>query len=176
MATNRSPSSSTSNRYRTFAELVDAHQSEVLRYLRRLTGEPSEAEDLFQETFLRALSGFARLRGNSNHRAWVYRIATNSFLNHRRRIRRRREVSWDGNVDARAGRVLGHHDATLTRSAYRREVGHLPPRQRAAFIQRVVMGLSYAEIATAMGGTQTAARANVSQAVRRLKRELIDLE
>lgn len=163
-------------RYRTFGDFVDAHQEEVLRYLRRLTGNASEADDLFQETFLRALSGYERLRANSNYRAWVYRIATNTFLNDRRRTRRRREVALDGEPTVRPARLTARRDATVTRSAYRKELARLPPRQRAAFIQRVVMGLSYREVAAVMGGTQPAARANVSQAVRRLRRELIDLE
>ncbi len=42
------------NSNRTFGDVVDAHQAEVVRYLRWLTGDPTEAEDLFQETFLRA--------------------------------------------------------------------------------------------------------------------------
>ena len=72
-----------------FGELVDMHQAEILRYLRRLTGNLATAEDLFQDTFLRAFGGFARLRAGSNHRVWLYRIATNLFLNHRRATGRR---------------------------------------------------------------------------------------
>ena len=71
-----------------FGELVDMHQTEILRYLRRLTGNPTAAEDLFQDTFLRASRGFTRLRPGSNHRAWLYRIATNAFLNSCRAARR----------------------------------------------------------------------------------------
>ena len=67
---------------RTFGDVVDAHQEEALRYLRRLTGDPDVADDLFQETFLRALPAFDQLKTGSNHRAWIYRIATNAFLNH----------------------------------------------------------------------------------------------
>lgn len=155
---------------RSFRQFVDAHQAEVLRYLRRLTGNAAEAENLFQETFVRALPGFPRLRANSNHWAWVYRIATNVFLNHRRSIRRCEEVPLGGDFRTRQAQ----HDAALTKTAYRRDVARLPPRQRTAFIQRIVMGCSYQEIAAAMGGTQTAARAHVSQALRRLRQRLID--
>ena len=157
---------------RSFGRFVDDHQAEVLRYLRRLTGNAADAEDLFQETFLRALPRFGHLRAGSNHRAWIYRIATNAFLNHRRSARRRGEID----LDEFRRRSAAHRDAMVTKSAYRREVARLPPRQRTAFIQRVVMGLTYSEVAAAMGSTQTAARANVSQAVRRLRRELINLE
>ena len=162
------------NGYATFADFVDAHQHEVLRYLRRLTRNAAQAEDLFQETFLRALPKFADLTTRSNHRAWIFRIATNAFLNHCRRTRRRHETSFDAATPSSA--ILAHRDATITKSAYKQAVVRLPPRQRAAFIQRIVMGRSYREVAASMGGTETAARANVSQAVRRLRRELTNLE
>jgi hypothetical protein len=75
-----------------FGLLVDTYQTEMLRYLRRLTGDAATADDLFQDTFLRAFKAFSRLRSNPNHRAWLYRIATNRFLNHRRRRRRSTSV------------------------------------------------------------------------------------
>ena len=160
-------------RYPTFGDFVDAHQGEVHRYLRRLTGNLSDAEDLFQETFLRALPAFRRLRAGSNHRAWVYRIATNVFLNHRRTVRRRNEVPLDAESD---GFESSSASATVVMSACRRVVASLPRRQRAAFVQRNLLGFSYADIAATMGGTETAARANVYQAACRLRRELIDRE
>ncbi len=54
-------------KYRTFGELIDAYQVEVYRYLWHLAGDPTTADDLFQETFLRALPAFDRLRADSNH-------------------------------------------------------------------------------------------------------------
>ena len=82
----------------TFGELFDAHQAEILRYLVRLTGNRDTADDLFQETFLRAFRAFGRLRRHSNPRAWVYRIATNTYLNHRRGVRRRGETALRDDV------------------------------------------------------------------------------
>jgi DNA-directed RNA polymerase specialized sigma24 family protein len=52
-----------------FGLLVDTYQTEILRYLRRLTGDGATADDLFQDTFLRAFKAFSRLRSNPNHRA-----------------------------------------------------------------------------------------------------------
>ena len=161
---------------RTFGDVVDAHQAEVLRYLRRLTGDPAEAEDLFQETFLRALPAFDRLRTGSNHRAWIYRIATNAFLNHRRRQRRRNEVPLGVELAA-PGRSPDHqHQARAAATACREAVVALPPKQRAAFVQRNVLGWDYPRIAEVMGCTRAAARANVYQAARRLRRLLADME
>ena len=155
-----------------FGELVDMHQTEILRYLRRLTGNPTTAEDLFQDTFFRAFGGFTRLRPGSNHRAWLYRIATNLFLKHRRARGRRAEVALPPELPTNGPLPSTAHDDAAALAALRLAIGGLPRRQRAAFIQRQLHGLSYREVGAALGCTEAAARANVYQAVRRLRREL----
>ena len=135
----------------TFGALVDAHQAEVLRYLRRLTGNAADAEDLFQETFLRALPAFRRLRRGTNHRAWVYRIATNVFLNHRRRLGRRSEVPLEGPLPSVDASPAARYRVRMTAEVCRRAICALPPKQRAAFVQRNVLGWNYAQIADALG-------------------------
>ena len=161
---------------RTFGDVVDAYQAGVLRYLRRLTNDPAEAEDLFQETFLRALPAFDRLRTQSNHRAWIYRIATNAFLNHRRRQRRRNEVPLVVEPAASGWSPDDRHQTRAASSICRAAIAALPPRQRTAFVQRNLLGWDYARIAEVMGCTRATARANVYQAARRLRRQLADME
>ena len=156
-----------------FGELVDMHQTEILRYLRRLTANHTTAEDLFQDTFLRAFGGFNRLRPGSNHRAWLYRIATNLFLNHRRAGGRRAEVALPPGLPATGPSPSTVHEGAVARDQLRVAIGGLPRRQRAAFVQRQLHGLSYREVGTVLGCTEAAARANVYQAVRRLRRELV---
>lgn len=155
-----------------FCELIDVHQTEILRYLRRLTGDATAAEDLFQDTFMRAFGAFAKLRPGSNHRAWLYRIATNLFLNHRRAGGRRAEVSLPTELASSRPSPSTVHAGVATLAAVRLAIGRLPRRQRAAFIQRQLHGLSYREVGAVLGCTADAARANVYQAVRRLRREL----
>ena len=155
-----------------FGELVDTHQSEILRYLRRLTGDSATAEDLFQDTFLRAFGGYARLRPGSNHRAWLYRIATNLFLNHRSAGGRRTRVALTPELASSDPSPSRAQDTAAALAAMRAAIGRLPRRQRAAFMQRQLHGLSYREVAAALGCTEATARANVYQAVRRLRREL----
>ena len=136
-----------------FGELVDRHQAELLRYVRRLTGNPATAEDLFQDTFLRAFGGFARLRSGSNHRAWLYRIATNFFLNRRRARGRRAEVALPPDLICTRPSPFTVHDGAAALAAVRLAIGRLPRRQRAAFIQRQLHGLSYREVGAALGCT-----------------------
>jgi len=75
------------------AALVERHRPEILRYLVRLLGDQDDAQDTCQDVFLRAHRAFGRLRADSNPRAWLYRIATNSAVNTARRRARRK---WFG--------------------------------------------------------------------------------
>jgi RNA polymerase sigma-70 factor (ECF subfamily) len=155
-----------------FGQLVDTYQTEILCYLRRLTADPAIADDLFQDTFLRAFKAFSRLRAKTNHRAWLYRIATNRFLNYRRSRRRSVEDALLADARSRTPSPGAAHERAVVADRLRVAIGRLPKRQRAAFVQRQLHGFSYREVSAALGGTETAARANVYQAIRRLRRDL----
>ena len=77
-----------------FEAVVATHHGEIYRYLRRLAYRGAEADDLSQETFLRAYRARHRLTPDANVRAWLFTIATNVFRNHVRSERRRRR--WPG--------------------------------------------------------------------------------
>jgi RNA polymerase sigma-70 factor (ECF subfamily) len=159
---------------RQFADVVERHRPEILRYLVRLLGDVEDARDACQEAMLRAHVAFPRLRPDSNPRAWLFRIATNAARNtgrsRTRRARRTADVELDGLPAAAVASPEQRED--LRRVA--RAVDALPPRQRAALMLRRFHGLAYAEIAASVGGTETAARANVYQAVRKLRAVLED--
>src|SRR5262249_12240061 len=73
----------------SFELVVATHPPEIHRYLVRMTGRAAEAEDLSQETFLRAYRAYRTLLDDANVRAWLFAIATNLFRNHVRSERRR---------------------------------------------------------------------------------------
>jgi RNA polymerase sigma-70 factor (ECF subfamily) len=150
---------------RTFDWLLATQHGAIYRFLVRLcAGDRQEAEDLCQETFLRAFRAFDRLDEAANHRAWVYRIAYNSFLNDRRR-RRRGEVPLDESTPA--GRA-GDDARELARSVLR-FVAELPAKQRAALILRRVEGREYDEVAAILGCSEDSARANAYQALKKVR-------
>ncbi|HYE93048.1 MAG TPA: RNA polymerase sigma factor, partial [Terriglobales bacterium] len=72
-----------------FEAVMTAHHAEIYRYLRRVTFRSSEAEDLSQETFLRAFRAYRALPPDANVRAWLFKIATNLFRNALRAAKRR---------------------------------------------------------------------------------------
>src|SRR6185369_12179499 len=65
-----------------FESVVSTHHGEIFRYLRRLAWRATEADDLSQETFLRAYRAWPRLTPDANVRAWLFTIATNVYKNH----------------------------------------------------------------------------------------------
>src|SRR5215813_6650692 len=75
-----------------FEVVVGAHHAEIRRYLLRVTARASDADDLSQETFLRAFRAFRTLPPGANVRAWLFAIATNLGRNHFRALARRRRA------------------------------------------------------------------------------------
>ena len=156
----------------SFDQVAERYRPELLAYLMRMLGDVHDAEDACQDALLRAHRAFGRLAPGSNIRAWLYKIATNTALNALKR-RKRQEAHQ---VDVDLERILDDANASLEQReqlrAVARAVEDLPPKQRAALMMRRFQGLGYAEIAAALGGSEEAARANVYQAIRQLRRVL----
>ena len=145
----------------TFGELLERHERELFAYALRLSGQRVDAEDLYQDTFLAAFRAWPPPR-RGNERAWLYKIATNRAIDRERRARR-----IVANVDDLAIAAPDRDDVTLADLAGAIEL--LPTGQRAAFVLRKVQGLPYAEVAVALECTEEAARARVSEALKKVK-------
>jgi RNA polymerase sigma-70 factor (ECF subfamily) len=161
--------------------LIESHHDEIYRYLWRLLDGASrsnaslEAHDLTQDVFMRAYRAYGRLRPGSNARAWLYKIATNSAYTAFERDRRksRQDIALDDEHDALSDEADLRPEAQFitgeTVEAVREAIGGLPTKQRAALVMRYVQELEYEEIADALGCSEDSARANVYQAIKRLR-------
>lgn len=149
----------------TFESVVARHRHEVLAYLTRLMSNRADAEDVCQDTFLRAHRAYPRLHDRTQVRAWLFTIATRAALNAQRHRRRTTARHVDLNPDT-LPMIPASRD--VDPSLYR-AVNALPVRQRAALMQRIFHDHSYADIAATLGCSAEAARANVYQALKRLK-------
>lgn len=158
-----------------FESIMERHQREIMRYLLRATGHREDAADLFQETWLRAYRAYPRLRPEHDMRPWLYAIAVNLCRNRARDgVRRSRIIVAEGGTNGatnRLGRlrVLNEESDGYAAAHMRELIVALPAKQREAFQLRYFAGLDYAAIAAAMNCSQQNARANVSQAARRVK-------
>jgi RNA polymerase sigma factor (sigma-70 family) len=131
---------------------------EIWGYLVRLLGRQA-AEDAYQETFLRALRGYPKLRHARHLRAWAYTIATRVAVDERRRRAPEGAVPELGEKDSRPAYAELEHLAE-----------DLPAKERAAVVLRYGYDLPYADIAAALGSSEEAARQATSSGVRRLRR------
>lgn len=156
-----------------FESLIQTHSAAVFGYLWRLLRDEADAEDCLQETYLRAFRAYPRLRaaGHTNPTAWLYRIATNTARTHQRQRARTasRTAEMDPVLAAGGAGTAELAERRETLAAVARAVEALPYQQRAALILRKYQSLSYAEIAATLDCTEAAARANVYQAVRKLR-------
>jgi RNA polymerase sigma-70 factor (ECF subfamily) len=156
---------------------MTAHHAEIYRYLRRVTFRSAEAEDLSQETFLRAFRAYRALPPDANVRAWLFAIATNLFRNSLRSAKRRRAAHDAVKATARDGDGDGPEGVALfneARSTVEAVIEQLPTKQRAAFILRKVHELPYEEIAESLACSVDSARAHVFQAFRKIRQRLDD--
>ncbi|MFE8949109.1 RNA polymerase subunit sigma-70 [Streptomyces sp. NPDC007856] len=151
-----------------FAALTESHRREIRAHCYRMTGSYDDAEDLVQETFLRAWRARTGYQGRASARTWLYRIATNACLDFQRRTARRPQAyeplpgmdHGPGEPPARITWLQPYPDDELPESAAEsREtvelvllaaLQHLPARQRAALVLRDLLGLTAAETAQAL--------------------------
>jgi RNA polymerase sigma-70 factor (ECF subfamily) len=158
-----------------FKTLIDRHHDELYAYLWRMLDGASapdaaiEAADLTQEVFERAYKAYRRFQPGTNARAWLYKIATNAAIS---LIRKRRadlplldEVDEAPPADEPEPQALHAESVEMLQQA----IEGLPAKQRAALLMRYIQELDYPEIASALACSEDSARANVYQALKRLR-------
>lgn len=141
------------------ARLFDRHHLAVFRFLRRMTGSASAAEDLTQEVFLRVVRGAERYEERTREIAWVFRIARNVLVDRHRAQARAPEpmaIEDAGPYAIPAVQALG--------IALDEALARLPGEDREAFLMREVGGLGYADISEATGATPDAVRMRIYRA------------
>jgi len=168
-----------------FQLLLDTHGRDVHRFLTATVGR-DDADDCYQETWIAALGAYPHLRDTSNLRGWVFRIAHNKAIDHLRARSRRpvampdvaevadRTAAQTSRAGGPAAAIAGAGPGELgldSDGPWGRVVG-LAPKQRAALALRFITDASYAEIAVAMDISEEAARRNVFEGLRRLRKAI----
>lgn len=146
-----------------FAALFEQYHGPITRYLYRLVRDPDLADDLAQDTFVKAYRALGQTRADLNFRAWLYRIASNTAASH---FRRRRIIQWlpftpstpEPVVDARFAEALGEREAV--EAALRR----ISPSYANALLLRHDQDLSVAEVAYVLGISVNAAKVRLFRA------------
>jgi len=162
----------TAARLPPFQRFLDAHREDVLRFLVAAVGR-HDADDAFQETFLSALRAYPRLRADSNLRGWVLTIAHRKAIDVQR-ARGRNPVPV-AEIDDRASASGSPPAVAGGAGDHWQRVRALPARQREVLTLRYAADLSHAEIATALGCSEEAARRAAADGLKNLREELTDV-
>jgi len=138
-----------------FGAIVERYQDRLYNTVWRLVGNAEDARDLVQDTFVRTYENLGSFRGGSSLYTWMFRIAVNAGLSHRRRRKPLRLADADDGED---GRPIGWADpssvnpadpldAAETEAIVQRALGELDADQRAVVVLRDIQHLDYQEIA-----------------------------
>ena len=166
-----------------FEPIVQAHKDRIYTYICRLTNNDPDAEDLTQEVFVRAYQSFAAFRREAAVDTWLYRIATNLVID---RFRRARRAPQQVVPDAGGEEGLLDELQSLSRAAdpeasaqlselqrnVQQAIATLPPKLRVAVVLHDMEGLSYEEVAAALGCPIGTVKSRLFNARAQLKRKL----
>ena len=162
-----------------FRTLVERHSRAVYRLAHRMTGSPSDAEDVVQETFLRAYKQLGRFESRANFGTWLHRIAVNCSID-LLRSRPHREAAHDvtdlehlgGSAEAADGGQPSPERLTLSAEVQERiasAMTALSRMERAAFMLRHFEGQSIDEISRALGLKTNATKHSIFRAVKKMR-------
>lgn len=157
-----------------FETLVKANQAMAYQLAYRMTGNPEDAADLTQEAFLNAWRGLSAFDGRSSFSTWLYRLTSNACIDFLRREKRRSTLSLTLEADEEESRQTEVSDerwspeALLDRQeslqAVRRALGQLSDEHREVLLLRELEGLSYREIAQALGLEEGTVKSRIARA------------
>jgi RNA polymerase sigma-70 factor (ECF subfamily) len=157
-----------------FEALVRNHQRMVHSLTFRMTGSLADAEDLAQETFLRAFEQIGTFHGTAKFSTWLYRIAVNTCLNWRQSEARRCRLQTDCAEEFSTLHPNGENPASNNGACQQVQSAllKLPAKQRAAIVLTLYDGLNHAEAAQVLGCSETTVSWRVFSARQKLKRWL----
>lgn len=168
-----------------FARLVETYYELIYRLAYKMLNDPQEAEDILQETFLKAYRYIDGFDGRSSLSTWLYRIATNEALMSLRR-KKLDTVSMDETLDTMEGEVEPIQivdwcclpEAELMSAEAQARLNQatekLPATLRVVFVLRDIQGLSTREVAEVLSLSETAVKTRLSRARLRLREDLSD--
>jgi RNA polymerase sigma-70 factor (ECF subfamily) len=157
---------------RAYERLYAMHGARMKNLARNVLGNPIDAEDAVQETFLKVQRSIASFRGQSSFATWTYRILMNTCYDARRSRLRKKEVANDDSEETprHEPRAPGAHPAL--RMALERALAKLTQHQRDVFLLYEVEGFRHAEIARMLEMTEAASKNTLFQAKKNLRQML----
>jgi len=175
--------------HRAFEELIRQYDQQVLRLALHLTGSPDDAQDIYQEAFLKAYKSVGNFRFECSFYTWIYRIASNLCLDHLRKRRfRSRELITTNSADGGEREILDYiadesagasPERSLIRRVLRehiaRALNNLSPRERMVFELKHYHGLQLKTVAGILSTTEGTVKNTLFRATHKLRLQLSEL-
>ena len=157
-----------------FRLLVERHSRSIYRLAYRMTGRPEDAEDVVQETLVRAYRQLSRFESRSNFATWLYRIGFNCAIDYMRARPRRETAETHETLERLSGTTKG---PSMDDVVFAGEIGErvqealaeLSAQERAAFLMRHYHGCSIEEICGALELKSNAAKHSIFRAVKKMR-------
>jgi len=160
-----------------FRSLVERHSRSIFRLAYRMTGKPEDAEDVVQETFVRAYRQLGRFEARSNFATWLYRIGFNCAIDYMRARPHRESAEAPDTLEQMSAHAGG---PSMDDLVFAGEIGTrvqdalngLSEQERAAFLMRHYHGYSIEEICGALDLKSNAAKHSIFRAVKKMRAAL----
>ena len=143
-----------SGSHEAFGELLGRYEKRIFNAVLRLVGNPVEAEDIVQDTFLKAFKALGTFQQESGFYTWLYRIAINAAVDFRKKRKRRKAYSLDDEENELAGSLQSDDplpedgpSQIEIEAALRKAIDRLPDKFRTILVLREFDGLSYEDLA-----------------------------
>ncbi|MBE9512317.1 MAG: sigma-70 family RNA polymerase sigma factor [Bacteroidetes bacterium] len=159
-----------------FSLIVRRYQEKLYWHIRKIVITHEDANDVIQETFIKAWHNLGNFRGDSKLFTWLFRIATNEALSHLKHSRKKTRISFIDLENKLQNMLEGdnYFDGDETQLKFQKAILTLPEKQRLVFNMKYFDEMKYDEIAEILGTSVGALKASYHHAVKKIKETLIN--
>lgn len=155
-------------REQAFTRLVREYQEPIYWQIRRMVNNHDDADDILQNTFLKAWTGIDSFRGESKLSTWLFRIATNETLNFLNKSKGTQSIDDINNTTGLHLQSDSYFDGDETQMQFQEAINTLPPKQRAVFNMKYFQEMKYEEMSQILGTSIGALKASYHHAVKKI--------
>lgn len=155
-----------------FKILVQQYQERIYWHIRRMVEGHDDANDVVQNTFIKAFRGIHNFKGNAKLYTWLYRIATNESITFLNKRKKRTSESLDNPVSKLSNQLKADTfvDSEMIQSKLASAIQQLPDKQKAVFNLRYYDEMSYKDISETLGTSVGALKASYHHAVKKIEK------
>lgn len=157
-----------------FGEVINRYSEPLYWQIRRMVNSHDDANDLLQNTFMKAWQALDNFRGDARLSTWLYKIAINESLSHLERERRRQDISIDDEAASIANAIEADEwiDGDALSVKLRKAVAQLPEKQRLVFNMKYFDEMKYEQMSEILGTSVGALKASYHLAVKKIEQYL----